>query len=53
MMYAIKKSGAFHTVVTASNGVVQFKSLKRMFCVEWVRENEPKAKAEEEGAEAL
>jgi hypothetical protein len=37
-MYEIKKDGKFYTVVTKS-GIVQFRSLRRAFCVDWIADN--------------
>lgn len=40
-MYTIKKdkSSGYWQVLT-SNGIVQFKSLRRINCVDWVRDNQ-------------
>lgn len=38
-MYTIKRDGAYHIVVTVSGGMVQFRSLRRTACLEWIADN--------------
>ncbi len=38
--YEIKKQGAYYVVITKHSGIVQFKSLSRIFCKEWKHEND-------------
>lgn len=43
-LYEIKKAGAFWLVATLS-GVVQFRSLSRKNCLDWLADNMPKEPA--------
>lgn len=40
-MYTIKRNGALWEVISGS-GIVQFRSLRRINCTDWVQLNTPK-----------
>lgn len=40
-MYTVKKDGSMWTVINSA-GVVQFRSLRRINCTDWVKANTPK-----------
>jgi hypothetical protein len=42
-MYDIKKQNGFFCVIAKSTGMIQYKSTRRIFCVDWISENELKA----------
>lgn len=39
MQYRIEKEGAMHKVYSNQTGLVQFQSLKRINCREWINSN--------------
>jgi len=41
MLYSLRKDGKMWTVITPS-GVVQFRSMNKKNCQEWIDENTPK-----------
>lgn len=45
-MYEVKRNGAMWEVKNKSSGVVQFKSLRRANCMDWVKNNTPKGAEE-------
>lgn len=40
-MYKIRKTGSMYEVVSTSSGIVQFSSLHRYRCTEWIISNFP------------
>lgn len=52
MLYTLKKQGAYYTVQTQS-GVVQFRSLRKCFCVDWIADNTPSADNTQEYARTI
>lgn len=38
-MYKIEREGAMHVVVSTQTGLPQMRSLKRINCREWIKEN--------------
>lgn len=47
-MYEIEKEGGYYCVKAASSGIVQFRSTKRINCVEWIKVNSPTEEEKEE-----
>lgn len=48
MQYHIEKEGAMHIVYSNQTGLVQFQSLKRINCRDWVKTNTEVADEDED-----
>lgn len=40
-LYEVKKSGSMWLVLSKSSGKVQFQSLRRINCLDWIKSNDP------------
>lgn len=45
-MYTVKKLGSMWTVINSA-GIIQFRSLRRVNCTDWVNANTPKTEQAE------